>query len=102
MQRKFVHSNLATRNCMYGSTRIQLDQGCNLILSCRIDAQNLIKVADFRCSEEIYARNDCRQEAASNKEGQAAVKLPVKWRACMIEFSPRKLMWCVWSFVKNS
>ena len=41
----------------------------------------MIKVADFGLSEEIYARNYFRQETASNKEGEAPVKLPVKWMA---------------------
>ena len=50
-------------------------------VSCRIDDQNLIKVADFGLAEEVYARNYFRQTRASNSEGKAPVKLPVKWMA---------------------
>ena len=54
---------------------------CRLSNSCIIDAQNLIKVADFGLAGEIYARNYLRQETASHKEGEALVKLQVKWMA---------------------
>ncbi|CAI8021113.1 Tyrosine-protein kinase transforming protein SEA [Geodia barretti] len=57
--KKFVHRDLAARNCM-------------------IDLNNVIKVADFGLSEDIYARNYFRQ-TEENEEGP--VKLPVKWMA---------------------
>ncbi len=42
---------------------------------CRIDANFVIKVADFGLSEDVYLKNYFRQ---GEKEG---VKLPVKWMA---------------------
>ncbi len=42
---------------------------------CRIDANFVIKVADFGLSENVYSRNYFRE---GDKEG---VKLPVKWMA---------------------
>ena len=40
----------------------------------------VIKVADFGLSEDIYARNYFKQ-AHGQEDGEAPVKLPVKWRA---------------------
>ena len=45
----------------------------------RLDLNNVIKVANFGLSEDIYAKNYYRQEAAQGEEG--SVKLPVKWMA---------------------
>ena len=47
----------------------------------RIDSNNLIKVADFGLSEDIYVRNYFRHGTASAEEDEAPVKLPVKWMA---------------------
>eukprot|EP00731_Ephydatia_muelleri_P015946 Em0009g370a len=55
---KFVHRDLAARNCM-------------------IDGNNVIKVADFGLSEDIYAKNYYRQ---SDTE-ECKVKLPIRWMA---------------------
>jgi serine/threonine protein kinase len=55
-ERKFVHRDLATRNCM-------------------MDIHNVIKVSDFGLSEDMYAKNYFRQDK------DAAVKLPIKWMA---------------------
>ena len=41
---------------------------------CRIDTNFVIKVADFGLSEDVYERNYFKQ-------GQSAVKLPIKWMA---------------------
>ena len=40
----------------------------------------MIKVADFGLSEDIYARNYFRQ-GKPGEEGEAPVKLPVRWMA---------------------
>ena len=40
----------------------------------RIDANGIIKVADFGLTEDIYQRNYYRQDSSS-------MKLPVKWMA---------------------
>ena len=45
----------------------------------RIDLNNVIKVADFGLTEDIYVRNYYR--LAQNKDGESPVKLPVKWMA---------------------
>eukprot|EP00731_Ephydatia_muelleri_P015940 Em0009g364a len=55
---KFVHRDLAARNCM-------------------IDLNNVIKVADFGLSEDMYAKNYYRQ---SDTE-ECKVKLPIRWMA---------------------
>ena len=47
-------------------------QGC---VSSRIDAQFVIKVADFGLTEDIYAKHYFRQDK------DAGVKLPMKWMA---------------------
>ena len=44
-------------------------------LSCRIDENYVIKIADFGLSEDIYSKSYFRQKS------HAAVKLPVKWMA---------------------
>ena len=46
----------------------------------RIDSDNVIKVADFGLSEDIYSRNYFRQ-GTDNEVGEASVKLPVRWMA---------------------
>ena len=46
----------------------------------RIYLNNLIKVADFGLTEDIYARNYFIQEKGQG-DGEAPVKLPVKWMA---------------------
>ena len=46
----------------------------------RIDTNNVIKVADFGLSEDVYSRNYFRQGSES-EDGEAQVKLPVKWMA---------------------
>ena len=40
----------------------------------------MIKVGDFGLSEDVYTRNYFRQEG-EGKDGEAPVKLPVKWMA---------------------
>ena len=40
----------------------------------------MLKVADFGLSEDIYARNYFRQSTLE-EEGDAPVKLPVRWMA---------------------
>ena len=47
---------------------------------CRIDENFVIKVSDFGLSEDIYARNYFRQ-GTLGEEGEALVKLPVRWMA---------------------
>ena len=47
----------------------------------RIDRNNVIKVADFGLSEDVYARNYFRQVSAGEEDGEAPVKLPVRWMA---------------------
>ncbi|XP_019859517.1 PREDICTED: muscle, skeletal receptor tyrosine-protein kinase-like [Amphimedon queenslandica] len=60
---RFVHCDLAARNCM-------------------IDDNGIIKVADFGLSEDIYACNYFRQlKNSDNNSGSSTVKLPVKWMA---------------------
>ena len=46
----------------------------------RIDINNVIKVADFGLSEDVYERNYFRQRSES-EGGEAHVKLPVRWMA---------------------
>ena len=46
----------------------------------RIDTNDVIKVADFGLSENVYSRNYFRQRADS-EDGEAQVKLPVRWMA---------------------
>ena len=41
----------------------------------------MLKVADFGLSEDIYARNYFRQTCLQGSEGEAPVKLPVRWMA---------------------
>ena len=41
----------------------------------------MIKVADFGLSEDVYARNYFRQVSVGEEEGEASVKLPVRWMA---------------------
>nr|BAA81715.3 protein tyrosine kinase [Ephydatia fluviatilis] len=55
---KFVHRDLAARNCM-------------------IDLNNVIKVADFGLSEDMYAKNYYRQSDVE----ECKVKLPIRWMA---------------------
>ena len=47
----------------------------------RIDLNNVIKVADFGLTEDIYARNYFRQTTEGQEDGEPPVKLPVKWMA---------------------
>ena len=42
----------------------------------RIDLNNVIKVADFGLTEDIYLRG-----VTQHKNGKSSVKLPVKWMA---------------------
>ena len=42
----------------------------------RIDAEGIIKVADFGLSEDIYSTNYYRQG-----KGQEEMKLPIRWMA---------------------
>ena len=42
---------------------------------------NVIKVADFGLSEDVYARNYFRQVSTQEEDGDAPVKLPVRWMA---------------------
>ena len=44
---------------------------------CRIDANFLIKIADFGLSEDMLERNYFRQNSASGE----GVKFPIKWMA---------------------
>ena len=44
------------------------------MLHCRIDANGLIKVADFGLAEDIYVANYYRW-----KKGDTNMKLPVRW-----------------------
>ena len=46
----------------------------------RIDTNNVIKVADFGLSEDVYSRNYFRQ-GSDGEDGEAQVKLPVRWMA---------------------
>ena len=46
----------------------------------RIDTNNVIKVADFGLSEDVYSRNYFRQ-GSDDEDGEAQVKLPVRWMA---------------------
>ena len=48
------------------------------VLSCRIDQNFVIKVADFGLSEDIYSRNYFRQGQVDEGE---SVKLPIRWMA---------------------
>ena len=50
------------------------------LLYTRIDSNNVIKVADFGLSEDVYSRNYFRQVVGS-VDGEASVKLPVRWMA---------------------
>ncbi|XP_019849967.1 PREDICTED: disintegrin and metalloproteinase domain-containing protein 28-like [Amphimedon queenslandica] len=60
---RFIHCDLAARNCM-------------------IDDNGIIKVADFGLSEDIYTCNYFRQlKCSDNNSGSSTVKLPVKWMA---------------------
>ncbi len=43
---------------------------------CRIDADFVIKVADFGLSERLYSRNYFRQ-----RKDEGDLKLPIKWMA---------------------
>ena len=47
----------------------------------RIDLDNIIKVADFGLTKDIYSSNYIRQVSMHKKAGQIPVKLPVKWMA---------------------
>ena len=47
----------------------------------RIDANGIIKVADFGLSEDIYVDNYFRQWRRDDSNSTAAKKLPVKWMA---------------------
>ena len=47
----------------------------------RIDRNNVIKVADFGLSEDVYARNYFRQASSDEEDGEGPVKLPVRWMA---------------------
>ena len=49
------------------------------LLSCRIDASFVIKVADFGLTEDIYSRSYFRQGQTGEEE--SAVKLPIRWMA---------------------
>ena len=46
-------------------------------LTDRIDANFVIKVADFGLSEDIYARNYFRQQTEEEND----IKLPIRWMA---------------------
>ena len=50
-------------------------------LLCRIDEHFVIKVADFGLSEDIYSKNYFRQGTTQGEDGEAPVKLPVRWMA---------------------
>ena len=52
------------------------NQKQKVIINNRIDDNNVIKVADFGLSEDVYMSNYFRQDKKSN-----AIKLPVKWMA---------------------
>ena len=44
--------------------------------TCRIDANGVVKVADFGLAEDVYTTSYYRW-----KEGDPSVKLPLKWMA---------------------
>ena len=46
----------------------------------RIDFDNVVKVADFGLSEDMYLKNYFRQ-GVDSKEEEDPVKLPVRWMA---------------------
>ena len=62
------------KNCLMVNKTTSLD------VECRIDLNNVIKVADFGLTEDIYARNYFRQ-VSTQEDGDVPVKLPVKWMA---------------------
>ena len=74
--KKFVHRDLATRNCMYMYTVPYLTVNSSMVLCLyRMDGHNVIRVSDFGLSEDMYAKNYFRQDK------DAVVKLPIKWMA---------------------
>ena len=66
--------NLTIAVCMLQQHLCAIFQVGNIII-CRLDAQFVIKIADFGLTEDMYARNYFRQGQGT------AVKLPVKWMA---------------------
>ena len=49
----------------------------------RIDLNDVIKVADFGLTRDVYSKNYFRQVSAEKEgeEGEGPVKLPVRWMA---------------------
>ena len=41
----------------------------------------VIKVADFGLSEDVYSKNYFRERGDGEEEGEAPVKLPIRWMA---------------------
>ena len=76
---KVVHRDLAARNCMYVDslilTKLKLIHRSYWFFTQRIDANFVIKVADFGLSESIGVKEYFHQDEHS------PVKLPLKWLA---------------------
>ena len=51
----------------------------NYIVCCRIDMNDVIKVADFGLTEDMYSYNYFRPKGSA--EGKNEEKLPIKWMA---------------------
>ena len=47
------------------------------LLTCRIDGEGIIKIADFGLAEDVYSKNYFRHDKNDPKAGQA--KIPFKW-----------------------
>ena len=83
--KKIVHKDLAARNCMYVGAANHVHTPTILFAShvsdialnftCRIGENMVIKVADFRFSENMYTSAYVRTAV------NGGVKLPVKWMA---------------------
>ena len=64
----YLHNHLAKRLLLFKS---QTTTNCT---QCRIDANGVIKVADFGLAEDVYTANYYRW-----KKGDTNMKFPIRW-----------------------
>ena len=80
-RQNFVHRDLAARNCMYGVLLSPLFPEVYLswpnTYLCRVDAEGVIKVADFGLTENIYTNNYFKRIRSEDSQE----KVPIRWMA---------------------
>ena len=66
--------NITTHTIFGFLFKIQTTTNCTLCVIYRIDANGVVKVADFGLAEDIYTANYYRW-----KKGDTSMKFPIRW-----------------------